>query len=141
LLLVVAVVGVDAHGVSPKGELLSKNVAVKGITGNCDCLWQWYTLKVNPGAVKIQVHIEKLGRVTGPTYGLVMYLFQGSHTLRMTELGCLPHKHCANVAGITYRVRKAAVYYVRLSAPGILSMNYRLLATGTVGKLHCARYC
>jgi hypothetical protein len=132
----------SGHGPVLKGQEVDRSVSLSGQTGACECLQQWYTLGLRPGAATISGRLKACGDRRQPYCFMVVSLLHGNSTVGTTSVQC-PSKasHCNRAWAIHYRVKKQGVYYVQIRGEVGLIMNYTLHPAGHLYRLRCGKYC
>lgn len=131
LLAVAASAGAaSAHGVTIRGQELFRATTTPGQTGDCNCVWKWYTFGVKPGELRISASITGYHVATVGSYGLRLYLYRGKTAVRSAQLGCSTKQPCRGTAHLTYRVPRRGVYYLRVEGPGAVGVSFSLTVRG-----------
>lgn len=131
----------QAHGLPLRGQIIGV-APVSGITGNCSCVYQWYTIGLRSGPVEVSAELRGYTIGYGPTYGMRVFLYHGQTLLSSGQVGCFAkQRHCNQFARMHARIKSAGPYYLRVEGPGADGVMYTLRVIGHVYGLRCGKYC
>ncbi|MDQ2741732.1 MAG: hypothetical protein M3Z66_05485 [Chloroflexota bacterium] len=132
-----------AHGPLLRGIPLQELGGYHGITGECACERQWYTIGFNPGPVKMNVVMGRAGTKLAATYGLRATLLHGLRQLQSATLACQAGaRRCQPEAHFDFAVKKHGVYYLLIEGLGAHGVPYAIqLRAGALYRLRCRKYC
>ncbi len=147
LLLMVAATAVpsvgvaQARGLPVRGQVIGV-APVSGTTGNCSCVYQWYTIGLRAGPVSVTTELRGFTTGFGPTYGMRVFLYHGQTLLSSGQVGCFTkQRHCNQMLRLHATIKSAGPYYLRVEGPGADGVRYTLRVAGRVYGLRCGRYC
>jgi hypothetical protein len=142
LIFTAAATTFSAHGPLLRGHVIPKSTTLTSSTGNCSCVWQWYTLGLQKGTFSLTTTVRSFAYSMGPTYGIAGTFFQNGRTLSTAQAACLSSRHrCDQSFRISYQVSKAGVYYILLRGLGAEVINFTMRVQGRIVPLHCHRFC
>ena|SRR5947209_8619484 len=145
LLLCVALLlpaGASAAGTRLKGYQVMHPTAVSGMTGSCQCSWQWYTIGLRPGAFHLTLTLRKNGPRLAPTYAVYADLYRGGSTLGEVHVACdSSSSHCNQSATLTRHITTPGIYYLQLTGEGSISIQYSLRLGGSIVPIRCSPRC
>lgn len=131
----------QAHGLPLRGQVIGV-APVSGTTGNCSCVYQWYTIGLRSGPVEVSTELRGYTNGYGPTYGMRVFLYHGETLLSSGQVGCFAkQRHCNQFVRMHARIKSASPYYLRVEGPGADGVMYTLRVTGHVYGLRCGKYC
>jgi hypothetical protein len=119
------------HATPIHGTVLYKRT-VQGMTGNCSCETQWYTVGLKKGKVTITIQLKKIAAKFAVGYGLRADLEARDHTVvAQNGASCLTKdKHCSVTVRLSAKVPSTGAYYVHIIGSGGEGMLYTIGVTG-----------
>jgi len=131
----------QAHGLPVRGQVIGV-APVSGTTGNCSCVYQWYTIGLRAGPVSVTTELRGFTTGFSPTYGMRVFLYHGQTLLSSGQVGCFTkQRHCNQMLRLHATIKSAGPYYLRVEGPGADGVRYTLRVAGRVYGLRCGRYC
>jgi len=132
----------QSHGPLLMGRVIDTTHPFHDATGNCSCNWQWYTIGVRPGTLRIVATLHSYAGKMAPTWAIRVVLLQGKHQVKVGQAACLAtHTSCNQSVTLTTRVSRSTIYYVEVEGPGASQISYTMRFAGALFQLHCGRYC
>jgi hypothetical protein len=134
---------VSAHGPLPRGIVLNRPATLRGVTGNCACLQQWYTMGLKRGAVSVSAHITGCTVQANYACGAQVELLRAANRtlVKLVQVTCTGGRTCPATARLSARLAKSGVYYILVHGQGSLSIHYALKIHGRIYALRCRKYC
>jgi hypothetical protein len=133
-----------AHGPVPRGLEVDKNQTVKGVVGQQSAEWQWYTVGLRPGTVKVNLTLKGVNLPNTPTYGLQVFLMEAatSNGLVHKQIGCASaDKACNRSISFSYPISVKGPYYIVVQGLGGRSVKFSIKIQGSIYPLLCKKYC
>ena len=125
-----------------RGILLARPATVRGITGDCQCTWQWYTLGLQHGAFRASVTLIHNGPVMAPSYAVLVSMAHNGVEMTNGQVTCeVKQKRCGRTLRLSLAIRHAGVYYLLVHGEGSNSIAYSLSVKGNIYPLKCGIYC
>ncbi len=132
----------SAHQGKLKGYLFTRSAVVKDITGNCQCVWKWYTVGLQPGTVRLTITLRSNGPTQAPTYAVLVSLLHDGIAIKDAQVACdAKQAHCGKRLTVSANIKTAGVYYIYVHGEGSNAIAYSLGLQGHVYPLHCKSYC
>src|SRR5947209_4906504 len=101
----------SAHGPKRKGLELDRSQTISFRTGNCQCVWNWYTVGLRPGRVSISLSVGKCSLAITPVCSASADLYRGSAKLKEATASCYI-KHSSCKASLRANIDAAGAYYI-----------------------------
>jgi hypothetical protein len=131
-----------SHGPVLKGQEISAPATLKGQTGACSCMEQWYTIGLRAGNAVISGRLSKCDDQGRPYCFMVVSLIRGNNVLASASVQCPSNKaHCNRAWTIRHHAAARAVYYLQVKGEVGLIMDYTLRPATGMYPLHCGKYC
>jgi hypothetical protein len=129
-----------AKGVALKGKEIDRTATITGRTGACECMAQWYTIGLKPGALTLS-GVARNCQGGGPTSCMfVVTLLRGEVSQKVVNVQCSNGK-CGKLWSLHYKVKKAGAYYIHVTGQMGLQVDYTLRPKGNIYPLHCGKVC
>lgn len=133
---------VSAAGIKLKGYQVMHPTAVSGMTGSCQCSWQWYTLGLRPGTFRLNLRLRGNGPRLAPTYAVFAALIHGNRTVGEAQVACdAGNSHCNRSTTMVRRITSPGIYYLQLTGEGSISIQYSLRMGGSIVPISCRPNC
>jgi hypothetical protein len=129
-----------AHGPKLKGVVIEHSQTVTYKTGNCICVWSWFTLGLHPGKVSISLSVGKCTLAVSPICAAAVDLYRGLDKIKEASASCyIKHKSCKG--SFKANIGTSGVYYILLRGNGANLIPVKLRIQGNIYPLHCKTYC
>jgi hypothetical protein len=127
---------VHARSAPVKGLVIAGQRPMGGQTGDCLCEWQWYTVGLNPGNVRITANMGEPSQTLAPVWSLRLVLLKGSSAVASSNATCARStKLCKASAKVTLRIHSRGVYYIRIEGRAANLIPYGLIVKGNIYKI------
>ncbi|MGI8827746.1 MAG: hypothetical protein ACR2JC_19360 [Chloroflexota bacterium] len=143
-LAVTAVAPGVAQAAQPKlkGNLIEAPATLTGLTGSCQCDWQWYTVGLRPGTVSLTATLRRDGPIMAPSYALFVSLIRGGSVLKTVQVSCSSTRpRCGRHVTLSHRIATSGVYYLLVRGEGSAAMQFSVQVRGKLYPLHCRSSC
>ncbi|GAC1466262.1 MAG: hypothetical protein PVSMB7_11490 [Chloroflexota bacterium] len=125
-----------------RGYLFTHPATVRGTTGSCQCVWQWYTVGLRPGTVHLTATLRQNGPREAPTYAVLVSLLRGGVSIRDMQVACdATQPHCGKRSSASATIKAGGVYYILVHGEGSSTIDYSLAVRGTLYPLQCRLFC
>jgi hypothetical protein len=134
----------SAHGPKLRGVEIDRSGVITATTGNCNCNWQYYTLGLRAGPIRIDVKLSRVHGAFAPAFGARLFLSQATdgNAVAHTQVGCMAKQtNCGAMMRLETRISHPGVYYILVSGDGALKIPFTMSVRGRVYPLHCGSYC
>lgn len=132
----------SAHRTPVRGMKINKSTSISAATGNCKCVWQWFTVGLKPGALTISTAIRGCQLAMAPTCGMYIDLYLGDSRLTGAQGSCdSPQGRCGSTFSLSYRVPRSGIYYLLVHGAGAQTVNYVMHIRGKIYPLACRSSC